>query len=84
MGWLRRIVAVGVLATIFAADAQAADMPEYAAAAHCRPKSAGAVRVFNSGWYLRGDLGYPLGPDHQRGIGAGVSQSRPTASSATA
>ena len=63
MGCLRTFVAVGVLATIFAANAQAADVPRYRTLPPSPPplplqEKPLSVDEFVSGWYLRGDLGY--------------------------
>ena len=57
MGCLSRVVAAGALATVFAANAHAADMPRTSPLPSLPERTPAPFDSFRSGWYLRGDLG---------------------------
>lgn len=61
MGCRRTFVAAGVLATIFAVGANAADMPGTYAPPPLVTRTPSPLEKLTAGWYLRGDLGVSAG-----------------------
>jgi opacity protein-like surface antigen len=61
MSRLRTLLAAGVMATAFTAGASAADMPGTRPYPSVLEKQPAPLERFNTGWYLRGDLGYRWG-----------------------